>query len=186
MPVGLADGLTRADLVDLVRFLSELGKVGPYAVTNERLVRRWQVLADTPAARKALTEAGREAPPGDELTWNAAYSRVSGLLPTADIPVLQNAQGADSGFARFQIEVTTPGAVDLALPPSPQVARAWVDGKLLEGKVVDGKMEHTTVELTSGTHTVTLAIDPAAGDQVRAELHDVAGSKAQAQIVGGK
>ena len=31
MPVGLADTLTRGELVDLVRFLSELGKVGPYA-----------------------------------------------------------------------------------------------------------------------------------------------------------
>ena len=32
MPDGLADTLTRGELVDLVRFLSELGKVGPYSL----------------------------------------------------------------------------------------------------------------------------------------------------------
>ena len=40
MPEGLADSLTRTELVDLVRFLSELGKVGPFAVSKSRLVRR--------------------------------------------------------------------------------------------------------------------------------------------------
>ena len=39
MPLGLADNLTRQELVDLVRFLSELGKVGPYALGNARVVR---------------------------------------------------------------------------------------------------------------------------------------------------
>ena len=47
MPEGLADALTRGELVDLVRFLSELGKVGPYSVSKARLVRRWQVLEPT-------------------------------------------------------------------------------------------------------------------------------------------
>ena len=32
MPAGLTDTLTRGELADLVRFLSELGKIGPYAV----------------------------------------------------------------------------------------------------------------------------------------------------------
>ena len=31
MPDGLTDTLTRAEFVDLVRFLAEMGKVGPYA-----------------------------------------------------------------------------------------------------------------------------------------------------------
>ena len=42
MPVGLADALTHGELIDLVRFMSELGKVGPYAVDKSRVVRRWQ------------------------------------------------------------------------------------------------------------------------------------------------
>src|SRR5207244_11626024 len=43
MPEGLADTLTRTELVDLVRFLSELGKIGPYSVRKARCARRWQV-----------------------------------------------------------------------------------------------------------------------------------------------
>ena len=44
MPSGLTEKLTRSELVDLVRFLSELGKVGKFAIGQERVARRWQVL----------------------------------------------------------------------------------------------------------------------------------------------
>ncbi|HVE43085.1 MAG TPA: HEAT repeat domain-containing protein, partial [Planctomycetota bacterium] len=66
MPAGLADLLTDAEFLDLVRFLSELGKPGPYAVTAAPLIRRWRV----PDA------AGVEVP---------TYSLVAGALP-ADVP----------------------------------------------------------------------------------------------------
>jgi len=66
MPAGLADLLTDAEFLDLVRFLSELGKPGPYAVTAAPVIRRWRV----PDA------AGVEVP---------AYSLVAGALP-ADVP----------------------------------------------------------------------------------------------------
>jgi putative heme-binding domain-containing protein len=62
MPAGLADLLTDAEFLDLVRFLSELGKPGPFAVTAAPLIRRWRV----PDA------AGIEVP---------AYSLVAGALP---------------------------------------------------------------------------------------------------------
>ena len=62
MPAGLADLLTDAEFLDLVRFLSELGKPGPFAVTAAPVIRRWRV----PDA------AGVEVP---------AYSLVAGGLP---------------------------------------------------------------------------------------------------------
>lgn len=34
------DKLTRAELVDLVRFLSELGKAGDFQINKQQLVRR--------------------------------------------------------------------------------------------------------------------------------------------------
>ena len=58
----------------------------------------------------------------------------------------------------------------------------WIDGKLL----VRRHSDETTLDLAAGTHSVTLAVDRAAGDRLRIELTDIAGSKAQAQIVGGK
>jgi hypothetical protein len=55
MPDGLANELTQAELVDLIRFLSELGKVGGnYAVGKARFVRRWQTLVWSPEAHQLL------------------------------------------------------------------------------------------------------------------------------------
>src|SRR5207253_1409858 len=48
MPEGLDHALTDAELVDLVRFLSELGRPGPFAVTHVRVARTWQRLASPP------------------------------------------------------------------------------------------------------------------------------------------
>ncbi len=47
MPAGLTEALTRPELIDLVRFLSQLGKIGPYSVGTERVLRRWQLLEAT-------------------------------------------------------------------------------------------------------------------------------------------
>ncbi len=44
MPKGLANLMTRAEFVDLVRFLSELGKPGPYAIRSIPTIQRWRVL----------------------------------------------------------------------------------------------------------------------------------------------
>ena len=44
MPKGLANLMTRAEFVDLVRFLSELGKPGPYAIRAVPAIQRWKVL----------------------------------------------------------------------------------------------------------------------------------------------
>src|SRR5581483_11229779 len=83
MPVGLADGMTREELVHCVRFLSELGKVGgPYALGNARVVRRWQTLEPNAnmfqrISRNDVSDAVRNA---HLYSWTSAYSRVSGEL----------------------------------------------------------------------------------------------------------
>jgi putative heme-binding domain-containing protein len=62
MPAGLADLLTDGEFLDLVRFLSELGKPGSFAVTAAPIVRRW----------RAPDPSGVAVP---------AYTTVAGLLP---------------------------------------------------------------------------------------------------------
>ena len=44
MPKGLANLMTHAEFVDLVRFLAELGKPGPYAIRTLPTIQRWRVL----------------------------------------------------------------------------------------------------------------------------------------------
>ena len=108
MPAGLADELTRPELVDLVRFLSELGKVGPYSVGTRRVFRRWQVLEPTPDARDALARGGPEAVLRDDrkLAWRPAYTTVAGSLPPSEWATpAQAAIVATVALARTQIQV---------------------------------------------------------------------------------
>ena len=94
MPVGLADGLTHQELVDLVRFLSEFGKVGPYSVTRTPVARRWQTLIATPATKTLLRgEAGLVRVVGDDpnLAWESDYARIAGPLPVDDLPPIAGA-----------------------------------------------------------------------------------------------
>jgi putative heme-binding domain-containing protein len=198
MPTGLAESLTRRELVDLVRFLSVLGKIGPYSVGKERLVRRWQVLEATRPARTELrrwgiqtaakTRVGYGVGENNALTWSPAYSEVSGTLPLADVPkLLLGAQfgsgsGADAtGFARCQIEVSTPGRLRFALN-STEGLKIWADGA-----TVEPKQSAIDVRFAAGTHTLTFAVKLASRREgLRLTLEDVPGSPAKAQAVVGK
>ena len=177
MPAGLVDGLSRAELVDLVRFLSELGKLGPYAISPRiRVARRWEISTGT-----------RESPlpttPLDSLVtdlnlmWTPAYATVAGTLPLVESPLLSSREGAVH-LARTDVEATTPGPVRLAITPKP--AAIWLDGKRLEGVATERE-----VNLTPGTHRVTLAT-PVTVPTIRLELRDVPDSPAQARPVLGK
>jgi putative heme-binding domain-containing protein len=183
MPVGLADTLTRPELVDLVRFLSELGKIGPYSVGKARVVRRWQVVESLPEALRNVRAAqyavlGMGATP---VSWVPAYSLVSGVLPVDAIPhVKMPGQTSRYGFARAQIDVSTPGRVKLAFN-SVEGLQIFIDGQSV------GQGAEITVDLSSGVHTVTVAVDhDKRREGIRCTLEDVPGSPARAQIVVGK
>jgi putative heme-binding domain-containing protein len=186
MPDGLTDTLTRTELLDLVRFLSELGKVGPYAVGKTRVVRRWEVLVPTKEAAGLLARTSFAAAAGDDpaLTWEPVYSTVAGLLPHEAIPQLNPRKGIDKdaravGFVRCQLDVTTPGQVVLRLH-SPKGLTLWLDGTPQEAK------DTLVLDLSSGLHRLTFAVDGGRTEGLRCELDDQPGSKAQGRVVGGK
>jgi putative heme-binding domain-containing protein len=182
MPAGLTDPMTRSEIIDLVRFLSELGKLGPYAVSPQsRFVRRWQVLEPPATIAKGAGVDPLDALATDpKLAWSPAYSRVAGDLPAealATIPLRINA--AQVGLARAELEVTTPGKVRLSLSPSP--IACWLDGRRV------GSSSKLDLDLIAGLHSLTFALpaDPESPG-FRAELQDVVGSPARAQAVVGK
>jgi len=183
MPEGLADPLTRAELVDLVRFLSELGKVGPYQASTTRLVRRWQVLESNPKTQELLrtTRLASATTADPALAWSSAYTMVSGTLPLDVVPEIK--YRGDTGpvsFARCQLDVTTAGKVKL-LFHSTAALTAWLDGNPVE------LTEQLTLDLPAGVHTLTVALDrDKRKEALRIELDDVAGSPARVRIVGGK
>lgn len=161
MPAGLADPLTRQELVDLVRFLSELGRPGPYATGSRQLARRYQSLEPAPADVKA----GQPLNVPAATVWQQAYAQVSGVLPGSPGPRL----------ARAEINVTTPGAVRLKLSPAP--AAVWIDN---QPQTVS---ETLGADLTRGTHAVTVLTAP--NNPIEIELLDTPNG-AKAQFVTGR
>jgi putative heme-binding domain-containing protein len=183
MPDGSVDALTRGELVDLVRFLSELGKSGPYALSKERLARRWQVLAWSSEAHRRLNRTSYVTAARDDpaFTWEPAYTRVAGELPLAGLPTfVVHAGNAPVTFLRTAIDATSGGPVRLKLNSAAGLSM-WLDGEPLEARA------ESVLDLAPGAHTLTLAVDrDARSDALRLELLDVAGSPTQAQFVGGK
>jgi hypothetical protein len=187
MPEGLADGLTRAELVDLTRFLSELGKAGPYSVGKTRQVRTWRVLEPTAAGRNLLLRTSIASAAGTDpaLTWTPAYATVAGTLPLDVLPkidaVATPTKGIGTmGFSRCQIEATTGGKVKLLLNSAKDV-RLFLDTEPIEPK------EEMVLDLKPGMHTLTFALDlTQRKDGLWLELDDVAGSPARVRMVNGK
>lgn len=186
MPSGLTEKPTQKELVDLVRFLSELGKVGEFSIGKERLARRWQVLSDTDAARYRLRRTSFDSVTKDDpaYTWIPAYSKVSGVLPLAEIPRVGlnlNLRGkVGMGFLRTELEVTQAGVVELTLNHTEGLL-GWIGTKPIEVQDV------MTLDLEPGRHWVTFAVELDKRDaDVRLELSDSPGSAAQAQFVTEK
>ncbi|MDY3562278.1 c-type cytochrome [Gemmata sp. JC673] len=184
MPEGLTDPLTKQDFADLVKYLSELGKVGgSYAPSKARLVRRWQVIDPSPtnlnAFRRARVSAAAE--PDAPFTWSQGYSKTSGDLPLAELPKFTVwADTAPQSVVRFQLDVTTAGAAKLKFN---SVAGLTV----YVGNVPVEPKPETVLDLKTGVQTVTVLIDRSKRtEDVRIELDDVEKSPARVAVVGGK
>jgi len=174
-----------------VRFLSELGKVGPYSSSRARVVRRWQVLDATPAALRltATRPAERSAErvgaklslEDSSLTWSSAYSQVNGTLPLDSLPrVKADRNSTTFAFVRFQLDVSAGGPTKLMLN-SPSGLSIW-----LNGEPVDAQNQFN-LDMKPGLHTVTIGVDlERRKEGIRCELEDLPSSSARVRIVAGK
>jgi putative heme-binding domain-containing protein len=173
MPSGLTDSLTHGEFVDLIRFLTELGK-GKYAAAGGQAVaRRWRVV--DPPLPEGTAVAPDRLDADSSLNWAPAYSEISGTLPASAF-----VSKSSKAVVRCQLEATSKGAVNLKIN-NPAGVQAWLDGIALNLK------SQTPLDLAQGIHTLTLAIQNRQHtDGLRLELQDVAGSAAKVQFVGGK
>jgi putative heme-binding domain-containing protein len=182
MPDGLTDTLTRAELVDLVSFLSALGKAERFSVSKDKVARRWQAVQADRALETAL-ERGKNIlalagdPPG--LTWEPAYSGVGGTLPTdglARFSIVKD--GPQYSVVRTQLAASSGARIRLKVNGTKGLT-AWLNGEPLN---LDGKM----LALKAGLHTLTLAVrHDERKEGVRLEVEDTAGA-AGVRFVGGK
>jgi len=182
MPAGLTDTLTEQELIDLVRFLSELGKVGPYAPSQARVARRWQGLdPGTPRLAEILISEPASVPTREDLAWTPVYTEVSGNLPLTDLPVVvYPIGGVRTHLLRTEVEVTTPGDLGLRIN-DPNGVSIWIDGRPLTPE------RDMSAELPRGRHTILLRVELALRNApLRLELVDLPNSPAIARFVTGK
>jgi hypothetical protein len=162
MPAGLSDQLkTRQEFLDLTKFISLLGRPGPYANDESPVIRKWKVAP------------GSDKPPASDISWVTAYSMVDGVLPDEDL-------GPDEIiYAQGAVDVQVAGSVKLQLNSSKGL-KLWID----EHPVNDLS---APLELTAGRHTFTFVIqrDQRSASDLRVELTTPTGSPAKFQPEGG-
>jgi putative heme-binding domain-containing protein len=183
MPKGLVNLMTRAEFIDLVRFLAELGKPGPYAVRSTPAIQRWKLLKSISA------DLSQSVPEGDALRdkvlkaeadhWTVCYAKVSGLLPLEET---LGASGSPVVYLEGEIDVSSAGPVQIQLD-SADGTELWID----EHRRPERTPKWST-PLAVGRHTIVVRIDTTArpSKELRAELVKPAGSTAEFTVVGGR
>lgn len=160
MPPGLTASLREDEFVDLVRFLSELGREGDYKIKPNRYVRTWKVMgamaqADVDHVRhvglQALNEADHPYP------WQLGFSLVSGVLPLDDLVPAAKMYPWFPKMAQFTLKMDSPGKVKLGLSAT-QAVNLVVGGKVLQE--VGPQVE---LDLPAGNTPVTVVIGRDAG-----------------------
>ena len=115
--------------------------------------------------RMSFSQVGANNP---DLTWNPRYSIVSGQLPLDAVPTM-TARGVTVGFARCEINVTTPGKIGFRVNSAAGL-EVRVDGVPMEAAA------EFSPTLNAGLHTITFTIEPAKrSDPLQLELVDIAG-----------
>lgn len=186
MPDGLTDSLTQAELVDLVRFLSELGKIGPYSVGQDRVLRTWRALESTPEAATAMIRSSPEAviQARDSWVWRPVYATVAGFLPPEELPTNPRANAPAMTLVQSAITVTTPGTIKLRFNSTAELS-FWIDGRRVQPD--PNEPDALVLDLDRGTHNLFVAYEPSGRTEpIRCVLEDAPGSAAQARPELGK
>ena len=153
MPAGLTASLEKEEFDNLVGFLSKLGQSGDFRVPNERYVRRWEAASGSSDLARKIGGEGLGYFTKAEASFFPVYSKVSGSLPLDELPVVEAVSGKKYSVVRFEIEVLSPGKLNLALDATAGVS-AWAGQKPLS--LTDDGLN---AELPKGVHAITLAID---------------------------
>lgn len=117
MPAGLTASLREDEFVDLVRFLSELGKEGDFKTTPTPYIRNWQALLPHDRTRDLMGHYGPAifAEPFKGYQWQPYLSHVNGTLHPAELPPVVG-RGRDLwAVARFTLDETLQGDVTLKI-----------------------------------------------------------------------
>ena len=181
MPQGLTKFLTEQEFFDLARFISELGKPGPYALRKSPGIQRWRVLKEPGSAltgevpnvemvREQVLDTPAES-------WTTVYAKVGGELPLAEVA----RQRAAVLYLQGQIEVTQAGLISLDIACN-QPFQAWLNAEPFEAAT------HIERALPAGRHALTLRVEVGTAEsaaKLKVDVSKPAGSAAQVIAVNG-
>lgn len=165
MPEGITKLLTKDEVLDLIKFVSELGKPGPYATREVTTIQRWRYLSSIPNAlqsgepnREAVREHLLQSPSS---AWETAYADVAGALPiepatNGGIPGVRYFQGEFRLLrqGKVQLEVSSQGPVEVWLDEEPQKA-----GVSLTTGLLDAGVHKVTVRVPAGSSARSIKAD---------------------------
>ena len=137
MPANLMAGLSEQEQLDLFKFLSQLGKPGPFDATKSRAPRVWAVLP-LPGAMPEGALKGEAS-----LPWISINGTVNGTLLGSDVAPF--ASGAPAILAAARLQLSEAAEVVLTFPQAP--LGVWADGQ----PVKDGR-----VRLEPGIHRIVV------------------------------
>ena len=151
MPAGLLDALLPEERLDLVKFLSMLGKPGAYDAARGGVARAWKLYLILSANQHLGSERVIRGDFSLE-SWQPALSHTSGALTRGTVegvfPQRNNNRGL---FAATQFTSARGGQVRFTL--SGDVKGIWVNGALVKAS------QAFTVEVKPGANTIVLQVD---------------------------
>lgn len=155
MPGGLFENLAEQEKLDLIAFLSRLGKPGEFDASQGGLAREWRVYAITHTDQQN-GEANRIwTQPFTDTMWQPAWSLASGKLTQA---VLAEASQRDRWVSRLvvvaatELQVAKAGPITLHLDAS--AGELWLDGSRIGGP------GDCVADLAAGPHRLVVQLDP--------------------------
>ncbi len=160
MPPGLTASLREDEFVDLVRFLSELGREGDYKIKPNRYIRTWKVM--TPMTGEAVDHVrhvGLHALHDKDASypWMPMFAQVSGEVPLAEAQQIKMYPWFPK-ILQASFKLDSPGKVKLALSSTKAVEIVVGD------QVIKDVTPELTLDLPAGTHPVSFVIGRDAGD----------------------
>lgn len=154
MPEGLLDALTRQELVDLLAFMSALGRDPAFMVSTKPMVRSLETLNYTNAANSRLNRTSTDTAASDDpaMTWRTQTTKVDGMLPLDELDEFkQHRSLPPASFIRFNVMMPREGIAKIQLPTNG--IGAWVDSKPTPNVNLEA------LPLAAGEHVIVLSID---------------------------
>ncbi|MBL9143756.1 MAG: hypothetical protein JNM99_08745 [Verrucomicrobiaceae bacterium] len=161
MPPGLTASLREDEFIDLVSFLSKLGKEGDFKIAPNKYVRTWKTMgvmeqADIDHVRHDglpnLNDRNYKFP------WNLTISKVNGDLPLDELPAAAKMYPWFPKIGQFGLKLAGDGKVKLGLNETKGVI------VVLDGEEVRDLKPQFELNLKAGSHLVSVVVTRDAGE----------------------